>query len=165
MARSYWLLKSDPATFGLSHLKRSKNRTTCWDGVRNFQARNLLRDRLKVGDGVLFYHSQADPPAVVATAEVVRAGYPDPEQFRPSGRYYDPRSKRDEPRWYAVDIRLERELARPVTLPEIRETPGLEEMVLVNRSRLSVQPVTAGEWRIILRLGARKTRKAMTGGG
>ena len=155
MARRYWLLESDPDSFGLPHLKRSRGRTTCWDGVRNYQARNLLRDELKQGDGVLFYHSQVAPPAVVATAKVVRAGYPDPTQFGRSSKYYDGGSTRVSPRWYAVDIQLDRELARPVTLPEIRETPGLEEMVLVQRGRLSVQPVTSDQWKIVLRLGSR----------
>jgi predicted RNA-binding protein with PUA-like domain len=157
MARRYWLLKSDPDAFGLRHLKRCRDRTTCWDGVRNYQARNLLRDELKKGDGVLFYHSQSSPPAVVATAVVVRSGYPDPTQFRPRSEYFDPKSTRESPRWYAVDIRLERELARPVTLPEMRETPGLGQMVLLQRGRLSVQPVTPGEWKIVLRLGSRKS--------
>lgn len=153
MAQRYWLFKSDPDTFGLSHLKRSRNRTTCWDGVRNYQARNLLRDQVRVGDGVLFYHSQLKPPEVVATARVVRAGYPDPTQFDATEPHHDPKSNPDNPRWYAVDIKLDRELARPVTLPEIRETPALGEMVLVKRSRLSVQPVTPGEWKTVLRLG------------
>jgi len=158
MAQRYWLLKSDPVAFGLHHLQRSRGRITCWDGVRNYQARNLLRDELKPGDGVLFYHSQTAPPAVVATAQVVRAGYPDPTQFDRRSRYYDARASRDSPRWYAVDIRLERELPRPVTLREIRDTPGLQEMVLVRRGRLSVQPVTHEEWKIVLRLGL--TRRA-----
>ena len=153
MARSYWLMKSDPDTFGLGHLKRCRNRTTCWDGVRNYSARNLLRDRIRKGDGVLFYHSQLTPPEVVATAVVVRSGYPDPTQFKPSEQYYDPRSIRENPRWYAVDIRLEREFDSPVPLPVIREAPGLEEMVLLHRSRLSVQPVTPAEWKIIVGMG------------
>lgn len=149
----YWLFKSDPDTFGLPHLKRSRNRTTGWDGVRNYQARNLLRDEVRVGDGVLFYHSQQKPPAVVATAEVVRAAYPDPEQFRKKSPYYDEKSTKDDPRWFAVDIRLDRELERPVGLPELREQPALSGMVLLNRSRLSIQPVTKREWTIITRLG------------
>ena len=153
MARRYWLMKSDPQTFGLRHLKRSRNRTTCWDGVRNYQARNLLRDEIQVGDGVLFYHSQLSPPTVVATAEVVRAGYPDPTQFRPKDPHYDPKSDRSNPRWYAVDIRLAEEFASEVSLTEIKDTPGLENMVLLRRGRLSVQPVTAGEWKIIVNLG------------
>jgi len=156
MARRYWLLKSDPDSFGLPQLTRSRAQTTCWDGVRNYQARNLLRDDLKKGDGVLFYHSQVAPPAVVATAKVVRAGYPDPTQFKRRSKYYDSTSTRVSPRWFAVDIQLDRELVREVGLPEIRETPGLEEMVLVQRGRLSVQPVTVVEWKIVLRLGSRR---------
>ena len=156
MPRRYWLMKSDPDTFGLRHLKKSPGRTTCWDGVRNYQARNLLRDEIRLGDGVLFYHSQVQPPAVVATARVVQAGYPDPTQFDGRSRYHDPASDRSDPRWYAVDIRLDRELQRPVTLPEMRETPGLDNMVLLRKgSRLSVQPVTASEWKIVLGLGKR----------
>jgi predicted RNA-binding protein with PUA-like domain len=153
MAKRYWLFKSDPETFGLEHLKCCRNRTTLWDGVRNYQARNLLRDEVQEGDGVLFYHSQVSPPAVVATARVVRAGYPDPTQFRATDPHYDPDSSRKDPRWYAVDIRLEREFDRAVTLPRIRETRGLEEMVLLRRSRLSVQPVTAEQWKIVRKLG------------
>ena len=157
MGRSYWLMKSDPDTFGLPHLKRSPRKTTCWDGVRNYQARNLLRDEIEVGDGVLFYHSQVQPPAVVALARVVRAGYADPTQFDGRSKYHDPDSDRSDPRWYAVDIRLERELECEVTLPEMRETPGLEDMVLLRRgSRLSVQPVTADEWKIVQKLGRRR---------
>jgi predicted RNA-binding protein with PUA-like domain len=153
MGRRYWLLKSDPETFGLSELEAAPGRTTIWDGVRNFQARNLLRDELAVGDGVLFYHSRSKPPAVVATAEVVRSGYPDPTQFDSAHPGFDPASRPAEPRWYAVDVRLVRRLARPVTLPEIRERPELAEMVLLRRARLSVQPVTAEQWKVITRLG------------
>lgn len=157
MAKQYWLFKSDPATYGLAELKRERNRTTMWDGVRNYQARNLLRDEIRKGDGVLFYHSQEKPPAVVATATVVRAGYPDPTQFDRREKGYDPKSPEDDPRWFAVDIQLDRELSRPVGLPELRETPGLEEMVLLRKgSRLSVQPVTAAQWKIVCDL----TRKA-----
>jgi predicted RNA-binding protein with PUA-like domain len=161
MARRYWLLKSDPETFGLADLQRSPGRTTGWDGVRNYQARNLLRDELRVGDGVLFYHSQEQPPAVVGLASVVRAGYPDPTQFDPRSKYHDPDSDPAAPRWYAVDVRLERALERPVTLPELREAPGLETMVLLRKgSRLSVQPVTAGEWAIVQRLAKRRAAPA-----
>lgn len=154
MARRYWLLKSDPEDFGLPGLKKSPGRTTRWDGVRNYQARNLLRDEVRVGDGVLFYHSRSNPPAVVATARVVRSGYPDPTQFDRRSRYHDPKASRAEPRWYAVDIRLEQELPREVALPELRNVPALNEMVLLNRSRLSVQPVTPAEWKTVLRLAA-----------
>jgi predicted RNA-binding protein with PUA-like domain len=161
MAVRYWLMKSDPDTFGLQHLRRSPKQTTCWDGVRNYQARNLLRDEIRKGDGVLFYHSQVQPPAVVARARVVRAGYPDPTQFDGWSKYADPASSRDDPRWYAVDIRLDCELAHPVSLPQMRETPGLDEMVLLRRgSRLSVQPVTPAEWKIVLKLGGRDGQSA-----
>ncbi len=155
MAKEYWLFKSDPEDFGLTELKRCKDKTSLWDGVRNYQARNLLRDKIKVGDGVLFYHSQEKPPAVVALAKVVRAAYPDPTQFDKRSKYYDPKSTPDNPRWFVVDIQHERDLKRPVTLPEIRETPGLDRMVLVNRSRLSVQPVRPDEWKIIVKMGGR----------
>jgi len=156
MARRFWLLKSDPETFGLTHLEKSPKKTTMWDGVRNYQARNSLRDDFRVGDGVLFYHSQIQPPAVVATATVVRASYPDPTQFDRRSPAFDPKASKDEPRWFAVDIRLDREFTRPVTLTELREVRGLNKMVLLQKgSRLSVQPVTAGEWRIVTRLGFR----------
>ena len=151
----YWLMKSDPDTFGIGDLRKSPRQTTCWDGVRNYQARNLLRDEIRVGDRVLFYHSQEKPPAVVGTAEVVRAGYPDPTQFDRRSKGYDPKSERSDPRWYAVDIRLQREFRRPVSLPEIRDCAALKEMVLVRRSRLSVQPVTDGQWKTILNMAAR----------
>ena len=154
MARRYWLMKTEPETFGLAELKESPDRTTCWDGVRNYQARNLLRDEVRAGDGVLFYHSRTKPPAVVAMARVVRGPYPDPTQFDRKSNYHDPRSDPDSPRWIAVDVRLERELPRPVTLPQMREAKGLEKMALLRRgNRLSVQPVRAAEWRIVRKLG------------
>jgi len=156
MARRYWLVKSEPDTFGLDDLARSPERTTVWDGVRNYQARNLLRDEVRRGDGVLFYHSRVRPQAVVALAGIVRSGYPDPSQFDPASPYHDPRADREEPRWFAVDVRLDRVLDRPVTLEEMRATPGLESMVLLHNSRLSVQPVTPQEWRIVAALGRRR---------
>lgn len=156
MSCRYWLMKSDPETFSFDDLKTSPGQTTCWDGVRNFQARNYLRDEIRVGDGVLFYHSQSDPPEVVGTARVVRAGYPDPSQFDPRSRHHDPDSDPAEPRWYAVDIRLEREFPRPVPLGEMRRAPALGGMALLRKgSRLSIQPVTAEEWGAIRKLAAR----------
>jgi len=155
VAKGYWLFKSDPEDFGLSDLMKCRNKTSLWDGVRNYQARNLLRDKIQVGDGVLFYHSREKPPAVVALARVVRAGYPDPTQFDKRSKYYDPKSTAENPRWFVVDIRHERDLAHPVGLAAIRESPGLEEMVLINRSRLSVQPVRPDEWKIIVKMGAK----------
>ncbi len=161
MPRRYWLLKSDPETFSFEDLKFSPRRTTCWDGVRNPQARNYLRDEIRVGDGVLFYHSQSDPPAAVGTARVVRSGYPDPAQFDRGSGSHDPDSDPAEPRWYAVDIRLEREFTRPVTLGEMRCTPRLAGMELLRRgSRLSVQPVRSEEWATVLKLASRRASPA-----
>ena len=141
-ARGYWLFKSDPDTFGWDHLVRSPGRTTRWDGVRNYQARNSLRDGVHEGDGVLFYHSQT-ARAVVGTAQVVRAGYPDPTQ-----------SPDEAPRWYAVDIRAEEPFPVPVTLEAMRGVHALREFPLLRRGqRLSVLPVTAREWEAVLRLG------------
>jgi predicted RNA-binding protein with PUA-like domain len=152
----YWLMKSEPGVFSIDDLSRAKDATTRWDGVRNFQARYFLRSDIAVGDGVLFYHSSADPPAVAGTARVVRAGYPDPTQFDPRDSHFDRDSSRDDPRWYAVDIQFETKFAREVTLPELRSAKPLAEMVLLRRgSRLSVQPVTAGEWKQILKMGSR----------
>jgi len=152
----YWLMKSEPETFSIDDLARAKDGTTRWDGVRNYQARNMLRSEIAVGDGVLFYHSSAEPPAVAGTARVVRAGYPDPTQFDPRDAHFDRDSQRDDPRWYAVDIQFDTKFTRDVTLPELRETKALAEMVLLRRgSRLSVQPVTPAEWKQILKMGAK----------
>ncbi len=152
--RSYWLVKSEPNTYSFSDLQREDDGTAEWDGVRNYQARNTMRDDMKVGDGVLFYHSNVKPMAVVGTATVVGEGYPDDTAWDPSSEHPDPKSTPDEPIWYMVDIKAESEFARPVTLEEIKQTPGLEKMALVNRSRLSVQPVRPEEWRIIVDLGS-----------
>ena len=158
MAKRFWLFKSDPSEFGLSHLKKCPDKSSLWDGVRNYQARNLIRDEIQIGDGVLFYHSQESPPSVVALAKVVEKAYPDPTQFDKRSKYYDEKATKDAPRWFVVDIQHQRDLGRPVTLPEIRETPGLEEMVLVKRSRLSIQPVQPDEWKIIVKMGGRASR-------
>ncbi len=153
MAKRYWLLKSDPETFSFEDLRRSPKGTTRWDGVRNYQARNSLRDDVRKGDGVLFYHSQPDK-AVVGTAVVTAAGYPDPTQFDRKHPGYDPGATVADPRWFAVDIAVDRVFSHPVNLDALRATPGLGEMVLLRTgSRLSVQPVTAAEWRIVTRLG------------
>ena len=156
MPQRYWLFKSEPDVFSIQDLKKSPKRTTLWEGVRNYQARNLLRDEVRAGDGVLFYHSRVEPMAVAGTAPVVRAGYPDPMQFDPKAKYHDPKSTKENPRWYAVDIRFDREFVRPVTLKEMREMPALARMVLLHRSRLSIQPVRAAEWKAILKRGLGK---------
>ena len=152
-AKRYWLMKTEPTVYSIDDLK--KDGSTCWEGVRNFRARNILRDEMQKDDLVLFYHSVAKDKGVAGIARVSKAGYPDKYAFDKRSKYHDAKSSKDEPRWYTVDIRHERDLGRPVTLPEIREHPGLGDMVLVNRSRLSVQPVTADEWKIIVKLGGR----------
>ena len=152
-ARRFWLVKSEPSTFSFDDLLRSPRRTTGWDGVRNFQARNFMRDGMQVGDGVLFYHSNAEPPAIVGIAEVVRAAYPDPTQFDRASEYHDPKATPDAPIWMQVDIRGVEPLARPLALEELRGVPALAGMELLRKgSRLSVQPVTAAEWRAIMKL-------------
>ena len=154
MARGFWLMKTEPDTFSWVDLLKEPDQTTRWDGVRNYQARNFLRDQIKVGDGVLFYHSSTDPPAAVGTAEVVKSGYPDPTQFDRKSKYHDPKSNRDNPRWFVVDIKADNAFKRPVTLKEMREKRGLEKMKLIQRGmRLSVQPVTAAEWKIVTKMG------------
>jgi predicted RNA-binding protein with PUA-like domain len=153
MALRHWLVKSDPETFSFDDLERSTARTTSWDGVRNYQARNFLRDEMRVGDRVLFYHSQ-DEKAVVGTATVTRAGYPDATQFDRKSKGHDPDADPNSPIWYAVDLRFDRRFRRKVTLEEMRGQDGLEGMVLLRRgSRLSVQPVTPSEWKIVEKLG------------
>jgi predicted RNA-binding protein with PUA-like domain len=153
MARRYWLFKSEPSAFSLDDLKKSPKGVAPWDGVRNYQARNLLRDEVRVGDGVLFYHSSTDPTGVVGIAEVVRAGYPDPTAWDPKGDHYDPKSTPENPRWYMVDVRYVRHLPRTVTLAELKAAPALKDMMVVRPgARLSIQPVTGREWEAVLKL-------------
>jgi predicted RNA-binding protein with PUA-like domain len=140
---NYWLIKSEPGTYSIDDLHR--DRRTKWDGVRNFRARNYMKE-MKEGDLVLFYHSSAEPPGVAGIAKVDREAYPDPSQFDPKSEYHDPKSTRDNPRWWLVDVAFVDKLDRLVTLPEIKAEPALADMVLVNNSRLSVQPVTKAEF-------------------
>ena len=150
---NYWLLKSEPDVFGIDDLMTRPDQTEPWDGVRNYQARNMLRDQMQVGDLAFFYHSNTQVPGIVGIMEIVRAGYPDDTQFDPENDYYDPKSDPDNPRWYRVDVRFRSRFARCLSLAELRETPGLEEMPLVRRgNRLSVMPVSADEWRTVLEL-------------
>jgi predicted RNA-binding protein with PUA-like domain len=148
-----WLFKTEPGTFSWDDLVAAPGRTTAWEGVRNYQARNFLRDRVKKGDGVLIYHSSIPVPAVMGTAVVVREGYPDPTQFDPGSPYHDPSSPAENPRWYRVDVQGDRKFPEPVPLPRLRETQSLAGMPLLNRSRLSIQPVSAREWKVILGMG------------
>ncbi|MCA9539305.1 MAG: EVE domain-containing protein, partial [Myxococcales bacterium] len=139
MARRHWLFKSEPDVYGFAHLLAEPDRTTLWDGVRNYQARNLLRDEVQVGDLVLFYHSQSDPPHVAGVCEVVRAGYPDPTQFDPASKYHDEKATPAAPRWFVVDVRAVAPLMRPVALAELKADPRLEGLLVIRKGqRLSV---------------------------
>lgn len=151
---NYWLMKSEPATFSIDHLAAAKKSTTGWDGVRNFQARNFLRE-MKKGDLAFFYHSSCAVPGVAGIVKVVREGYPDPTAFDAKDDHYDPDSKRDDPRWYSVDVKLEQKFAEVVTLEELRkhEKGKLKNMIVLKRgNRLSVTPVTKSEFEFIASL-------------
>ncbi len=150
---NYWLFKTEPGCFSFDDLKNRPDMTEHWDGVRNFQARNFLRDTIQAGDGVLFYHSSIPEPAVVGLAEVIRAGYPDTTALNPNSEHFDPKASADKPIWYMVDVRYVKALPCIVTLDRIKQNPLLAEMPLVKRSRLSIQPVAETEWRIILSMG------------
>lgn len=153
MAQRYWLMKSEPQVFSIADLQRDGQ--TCWDGVRNYQARNFMRDDMRVGDGVLFYHSNAKPMGIYGIAEVVREAYPDHTAFDPADKHYDPKSDLQDPTWMMVDIAYVGTLDPPLSLSTLKKTPGLENMGVIQRgSRLSVQPVTAEEWAIIMRLSS-----------
>ena len=155
--RRHWLVKSEPDTFSFDDLLASPKRTTGWDGVRNYQARNFMRDGMQRGDLVFFYHSSTDPTAIVGVAEVAREAYPDPTALDPKHPHFDPKSDAGAPSWMMVDLRAVEPLARPVTLAELKGTKGLERMVLLQKgSRLSVQPVSPGEWDIVYALGMQR---------
>ena len=150
---THWLLKSEPDVFSFDDLTKAPGRTTAWDGVRNYQARNFMRDDMKPGDPVLFYHSSTQPPGVVGVAEVASAPYPDPAQFDPASNYYDAKATDNAPRWFVVDVKAVEKLPRPVTLSELKKDPRLTDMRLVQRgNRLSVMPVTAAEFGVVLEL-------------
>ena len=147
----YWLMKSEPDAFSIDDLARAK--TEPWTGVRNYQARNFMRDGMRPGDGVLFYHSSCAEPGIVGIAEVASDAYPDPTQFDRKSHYHDPRSSPEEPRWMLVDVAFKRKLARTITLTELKQQPRLDGFMLLQRgNRLSVLPVTASQWNTILGL-------------
>ena len=155
MAKKYWLVKSEPDAFSIDDLAKSKKKTTHWDGVRNYQARNFMRDEMEKGDGVLYYHSNTDPTAVVGYCEVVKEGYPDHTQFDPDDKHFDPKADPAKPTWMMVDIKLVKKFKNPVPLAEIKENPKLQKMRLVQRgNRLSVMPVEKKEWDEILKMGS-----------
>ena len=151
---AYWLMKSEPDEFSIDDLVKAKNKTTAWFGVRNYQARNYMRDHMRIGDRALFYHSSCPEPGIAGIVEVSRLAYPDASQFDPKSPYYDPKSTREAPRWVHVDVRLVRK-TRLVPLAQMRATPGLRDMVTLRKgNRLSITPVTPAEWKIVEKLAA-----------
>jgi predicted RNA-binding protein with PUA-like domain len=149
---NYWLMKSEPAECSVDDALAAPNATVPWTGVRNYQARNFMRDQMRVGDGVLFYHSSCAEPGIVGIARVASAAYPDPTQFDKNSPYYDPASKPEEPRWLLVDVQVLRK-TRTIALPELRSTPDLEDMLVLKKgNRLSITPVDARHWRQILKM-------------
>lgn len=155
--RQYWLFKSEPECFSIQDLAASPDQTTFWDGVRNYQARNFLRDSIKLGDEVLYYHSNTDPNAVAGRAVVVREGYPDHTAWEPAGDHFDPQASPDNPIWQMVDIQLAEIFPEPISLESLRDVPVLKDMELLRRgSRLSVQPVRKSEFDAIVKLAHSK---------
>lgn len=149
MAKHYWLFKAEPHIYGIDHLAAAPDKIGRWDGIRNYQARNFLRDQVALHDEVFIYHSSCKNVGIVGTANVVKTAYPDPTQFNPESDYYDPKSTAENPRWVSVDIQLSKVFPRIISLTEIKAHTLLGNMVLVKQSRLSTQPVTADEWKFI----------------
>lgn len=150
--KRYWLVKSEPDVFSFDDLLHKHNKTTHWNGVRNFTARNFMRDAMKVGDRVFYYHSMSDAQAIVGICEVVREGYPDDSAFDSGSEGYDPKSDRSRPTWYMVDLRAVAQFTHPVTLAQIKQRKDLKDMALLRIGRLSVSPVTPAEWETISKM-------------
>ena len=157
-ARRYWLFKSEPNAYSIDDLEADG--ATFWDGVRNYQVRNMLRDEIRVGDRILFYHSNAKPMAVVGTAEVIRNGYPDHTAFDPKDKHYDPKSNPDEPTWFMVDVKFLQKFDTTVTRDDLKADDVTSGMMVMQRGcRLSIQPVTTGEWKAVLKQAGVKEPK------
>jgi predicted RNA-binding protein with PUA-like domain len=154
---AYWLMKSEPECYSIDDLREAGG-PAMWEGCRNYTVRNFFRDDMKIGDLAFFYHSNADPSGIVGSMEIVSEPYPDPTQFDPDSEYYDPKSPRDNPRWLLRDVKFREKYERVVSLAELKQTPGLEEMLVCRKGqRLSVMPVTEQEWHIVESLpGVRK---------
>ncbi len=152
--QSFWLMKTEPELFSIDDLAAAPNQTSYWHGVRNYQARNFMRDQMQLGDRVLVYHSNANPSCVVGTATIARTSYPDHTAWDPKDPYFDPKSDPENPRWFMVDIQLESKFSTPQSLEMLRAVPKLADMVLLRKgTRLSIQPVTKQEFSIIVKLG------------
>ncbi len=150
---NYWLMKSEPSEFSIDDLKNRPDKTEPWDGVRNYQARNMMRDQMKKGELVFFYHSNCDVPGIVGTMTVHKEGYPDHTAFDPEDKHYDPKSDPDNPRWFYVDVKYKRKFKRTISLAEMREHKALKDMKLLQKgNRLSIMPITKKEWDYILKL-------------
>lgn len=155
--KNYWLMKTEPTVFSIEDLEKAPKKTTCWDGVRNYQARNFMRDDMKVGDLVLFYHSNADPPGIAGIAEVAKEAYPDSTALDPKDVHYDPKSDAKKPTWYMVDVKHIETFARLIGLDDLRKVSALKEMMVLQKgSRLSIQPVTEREFDAVLKLAGAK---------
>lgn len=153
----YWLMKSEPDVFGIDHLAKAPKRTASWTGVRNYQVRNLLRDEITPGDQVFFYHSSCPEPGVYGVMEVSSAAHPDATQFDSKSEYHDPKSTRENPRWYAVDVSFKERFENPVLLQELRGSAALKGMQMLRRgNRLSITEVTPAEWKAVLKLAHAK---------
>lgn len=146
----YWLMKSEPDTFGIGHLKKRPQQTEPWDGVRNYQARNMMRDDMQAGDKAFFYHSNCAEPGIVGIVQIVKAGYPDVTALDPESRYYDPKASSDNPRWYRVDVKFEKQFDNIISLQTLKQYPQLTGMaVLAKGNRLSITPVSDTHWAFI----------------
>lgn len=153
---AYWLMKSEPDTYGIDDLIKA-GKPDLWEGCRNWTVRNFFRDSMKVGDLAFFHHSNSKPSGIIGVMRIASEAYPDPTQFDPKSHYYDPASKEDKPRWLAVDVEFVEKFDRIISLAELRETPGLEEMWVTRKGqRLSVMPVSQTEWDIVLKLSKKK---------
>lgn len=156
MPKKYWLFKSEPESFSIDDLAKAPKQTASWDGVRNYRARNILRDEVQNGDELFFHHSSTNPPGIVGVCSVVKAGYPDFSALDPQSEYFDPKHSKDNPKWYTVDVMFIRKFANMISLTKLKETNGLERMMVCQRgARLSIQPVTFAEWSIVNQLAER----------
>ena len=153
---NYWLFKSEPDAFSIDDLKAMKGRRDHWDGIRNYQARNLMRDEMKKGDLGFFYHSSCKVPGVVGVVEIVKEAYPDHTAHNPKEKYYDPKSSEENPRWFMVDVKFKQKFKEIISLESLRQVNALSDMVLLRKgSRLSIQPVSKKEWNAILKMSGR----------
>ncbi len=159
MAKKYWLFKSEPESFSIDDLMNSPNQTTSWEGVRNYRARNILRDEVKLGDEVFFHHSSTDPVGIVGKCIVVRDGYPDTSASNLQSEYFDSKHSHENPRWFTVDVKLVKKFEKIIPLAVLKETPRLEKMMVTQRgARLSIQPVSLSEWKIVNMLAEEKSK-------